>query len=78
MFTIILQTATDLTNFTGPITGVGLAGIMFWFYREDRKRAEEKLAASEARLATFTNEFRTIVENNTRAITEILVHLDKN
>jgi hypothetical protein len=78
MLSTILQAATELPNFTGPITGVGLAGIMFWFYREDRKRSEEKLAASEARLATFAIEFRTIVENNTKAMTELSNHLDKS
>ena len=78
MLSILLQATNELPNFAGPITGVGLAGIMFWFYREDRKRAEEKLAASEARLALFAHEFRTIIENNTKALIEIAHILDKN
>ena len=77
MFAIIQQAVTDLPNISGPVTGIGLAGLMFWFYREDRKKSEDKLAASEARLAAFTSEFRTIVENNTKAMVELSNHLDK-
>ena len=44
--------------------GVGLAGVMFYFYRQDRKASEESLTK-------IASEFRGIVEGNTRAITAL-------
>lgn len=44
--------------------GVGLAGVMFYFYRQDRKSSEEALTK-------IASEFRGIVEGNTRAITAL-------
>lgn len=44
--------------------GMGLAGLMFYFYRQDRK-------ASEDSLTKIASEFRGIVEGNTRAITAL-------
>lgn len=44
--------------------GMGLAGLMFYFYRQDRK-------ASEDSLTKIASEFREIVEGNTRAITAL-------
>lgn len=43
---------------------MGLAGLMFYFYRQDRK-------ASEDSLTKIASEFRGIVEGNTRAITAL-------
>jgi hypothetical protein len=51
--------------------GVGgvLAGILFWFYRQDRKDAEQKYGA-------LALDFRSIVEANTRAITKLSTLID--
>jgi len=45
-------------------SGVGLAGLIFYFYRQDRKTAEEAMIK-------VASEFRSIVEANTRAITAL-------
>jgi len=51
--------------------GVGLAGIMFYFYRQDRKAAEESMLR-------MGNEFRGIVEANTRAITTLTTVIERS
>ncbi len=53
--------------------GIGgvLAGVIFYFYREDRKASEDRLQkmheACEARLNAITDDFRLIVQENTAA-----------
>lgn len=44
--------------------GMGMAGLMFYFYRQDRKSAEDSMIK-------MGSEFRQIVEANTRAITAL-------
>jgi Pyruvate/2-oxoacid:ferredoxin oxidoreductase gamma subunit len=44
--------------------GAVMAGAMFWAYRADRK-------ASEDRYALLANEFREIVQENTKVITKL-------
>lgn len=55
--------------------GMGLAGVMFYFYRQDRKASEEAYRqdrkASEDAMTKIAGEFRAIVEGNTRAITAL-------
>jgi hypothetical protein len=43
---------------------MGMAGLMFYFYRQDRKSAEDSMIK-------MGSEFRQIVEANTRAITAL-------
>ena len=57
--------------------GVGgvLAGMMFFFYRQDRVSSEahyrQDRASSEARLMEMGEEFRSIVTANTTAMVEL-------
>lgn len=44
--------------------GITMAGLMFYFYRQDRKSAEDSMIK-------MGSEFRQIVEANTRAITAL-------
>lgn len=64
LFSLLLQTA-DVPNGWGAL-GVGgaLAGVMFYFYREDRR-------VSETRMATILSDFRSIIEANTKAMTAL-------
>ena len=50
--------------------GVGgvLAGMMFLYYRYDRRNSSERFQALNQQYAALTKEFRSIVENNTRAM----------
>lgn len=53
--------------------GVGgvLAGVMFMFYRVDRKESEKRLAA-------LGKEFKEIVQRNTEALTRLTSFLQSN
>lgn len=50
--------------------GMGMAGLMFYFYRQDRKSAEDNMIK-------MGSEFRQIVEGNTRVITELVTLISK-
>lgn len=60
-----------------PALGIGgaLAAMMFYFYRQDRKDSEKiqaaDRAASEARMAGIISDFRSIIEQNTEAMTAL-------
>lgn len=58
--------STELPNFTGLGVGGAIATIMFIFYRQDRKAYEDMLKG-------FAMEFRSVIENNTAAITRLIV-----
>lgn len=51
--------------------GMGMAGLMFYFYRQDRKAAEESMIK-------MGSEFRQLVEGNTRVITELVTLIQKS
>lgn len=51
-------------EFVKPLSAIGLAGVIFFFYRQDR-------LASEGRYEKLAHEFRQIVENNTAAFTRL-------
>lgn len=70
-----------------PLTTIGAAGAMFTIYRIDRKSSEERYAAdrkaseerlaaaleaSEKRYSALALDFRGIVENTTKVITQLL------
>jgi len=57
-------TVPDLSPFAGLGVGGILAGVMFYFYRQDRKHSEERFAA-------LGSEFREIVQANTAAIVSL-------
>ncbi len=60
----------------GGVASAGLAGAMLYFWRQDRRdRAEEKRADVE-RLTNLAKDFRTIVQDNTVAITRLTDRLD--
>jgi hypothetical protein len=93
----LLQAVTSPEFTTWPALGVGglLAGVMFKFYRDDRKssedryerlakEAQERYAAlakeSNERAAMIAADFRQIVEDNTKALTElsVAIHTDNS
>mgnify|MGYP001562818035 FL=1 len=53
--------------------GVGgvLAGVIFHFYRQDRKTSEDRYAA-------LAQDFRTIVQDNTAAMVKLCQMIDRN
>lgn len=65
MMFAFIQAATDAIPNWGA-TGIGgaLAVGMFYFYRQDRKDAEEKMRGVIA-------DFRSLIEANTRAMTSL-------
>ncbi|MBM4043014.1 MAG: hypothetical protein FJ290_31380 [Planctomycetes bacterium] len=44
-----------------PVSAVGLAGLLFYFYRTDRKHSEE-------RYAELAKDFRELIQHNTAAL----------
>lgn len=57
-------------NLLHPITSVGLGGLIFWFYRGDRKD-------SESRYGKLAEGYRGLIEANTAAITKLTERLDR-
>jgi hypothetical protein len=60
----VAPTVPDLTPFTGLGVGGVLAGIMFYFYRQDRRHSED-------RFEELGKDFRAIVEANTAAMVSL-------
>lgn len=64
--------------------GVGgvLAGIMFYFYRRDRKDSGERFATLTKdygdRYEKLAQDFRTIVQDNTAALTRVVEAIENN
>ncbi len=67
MVGLLLQGAIP-PDLWGHIFNGGLACIIFWFYRLDRKDSDERYKA----LAT---DYRQIVSENTKALTSLVIHL---
>jgi uncharacterized protein HemX len=59
---------TELQWFASLGVGGVLAGMMFFYYRRDRRNGEARLIDMGQQQLTLTREFRSIVENNTRAM----------
>jgi hypothetical protein len=59
---LLLQTAADVPNWAPLGVGGVLAGVMFYFYRQDRLE-------SEKRMGEIIKDFRGIIEANTAAMT---------
>jgi len=63
--------------------GVGalLGLVIFWMYRQDRKASEDRLREDrrfmEDRLTSLLNNYYEAFENNTKALTELIVLLSK-
>ena len=59
--------------------GVGgiLAGGMFLFYREDRKRSEAERTEIAKDLRDLAKAFREVVEDNSRAISTLTALMDR-
>lgn len=49
--------------------GAVMAGLMFHFYRVDRKASEERTLKLAEEFRTLAQEFRQIVKDNTEAVT---------
>ena len=61
----------EVAQWTSPVITGGLAIWIFHFYRQDRKDARERLRALVDRYDKLAEGFRTIIENNTAAITKL-------
>jgi len=61
----------EVAQWTSPVVTGGLAAWIFYFYRQDRKDAREKMRALLDRYDKHLDDFREIVENNTAAITKL-------
>jgi len=63
--------------------GVGalLGLVIFWMYRQDRKASEDRLREDrrfmEDRLTSLLNNYYEAFENNTKALTELIVLLSR-
>ena len=63
--------------------GVGalLGLVIFWMYRQDRKASEDRLREDrkfmEDRLTTLLSNYYEAFENNTKALTELIVLLSR-
>ena len=74
MLMFLLDGATgDALQWTSPALTSGLAAWIFYFYRQDRKDARERLRHLMERYHKISEEFRGIVERNTAAVTELTV-----
>lgn len=68
---IVLLQATEAPNWATLGIGGVLAGIMFWFYRQDRER-------SEKRLGDVASDYKSTIQENTKAITRLNEKLDRH
>lgn len=59
---ISLEPAVDL------VTKAGLAGLILWLWREDRKSRESAATKADERYDGLVRDFRGIVESNTKAM----------
>jgi len=69
MFIGLLESGTPVD---WPTLGVGgaLAGIMFFFYRQDRKD-------NESRWVEIAKDFKTLIQENTQAVTSLRASMDR-
>lgn len=61
---ILIQAASEIPNWASLGVGGALAGVMFVFYRQDRRSSEERLNG-------IIKDFRHIIESNTAAMTSL-------
>jgi hypothetical protein len=64
ILSLLLQVADAPAGWGALGVGGALAGVMFYFYRQDRQ-------VSETRMATILADFRSIIEANTKAMTSL-------
>ena len=57
--------------------GVALAGMMFWFYQEDRASSGARHQANTEQLLRLLDADQKTREDNTRAVTELLTWLKR-
>jgi hypothetical protein len=64
---------------TFPTLGVGgiLAGILFYFYRNDRREWMERYERMSIRFEGLAKDFKIVVQDNTKAITIITERIGK-
>lgn len=71
----MLQSSPDVFPWASLGVGGIMAGIIFFYYRADRKQVEltltEALRKSDERWQSLAADFRTIIQDNTRAITSL-------
>ena len=71
LLALIQAQATDPTSLTGYGVSSGIAGLVIYFWRQDRKDRDVERAAQEVRYAELAGDFRKIVQENTAAITSL-------
>jgi len=65
-----MQTAAD-PSMTGYGISTGIAGLVIYLWRQDRKDRDTERALQETRYAELAGDFRRIVQENTAAITSL-------
>ena len=82
LLALILQTGVSEPG-AGLISlgvGGGIAALVITLWRQDRKESQERYSSlakeSNERAAAIANEFRIIVQDNTRAITALTAKLE--
>jgi len=70
---MLIEGAGEAIHWTSPIVSGGLAAWIFYFYRQDRKDARERLKHLMERYHTLAENLLETVKCNTAAITELTV-----
>lgn len=70
-----LLQSTSIPDLGIGVGAGGLAGVVFYFYRQDRKANETRLSEIQAenakRMDGVLSDFRSIIEANTKAMTAL-------
>lgn len=72
------ETAGNALQWTSPAVTGALAAWIFYFYRQDRKDAREKLRSLLDRYDRLAESFRGIIENNTAAVTKLTTLVERH
>ena len=70
---MLLESVGDVAQWAPSVAPTGLAAWFFYFYRQDRKDAREKLTHLMARYHTLAENLLETVKCNTAAITELTI-----
>ena len=71
LFLLALIQAQAEPSLTGYGVSTGIAGLVIYLWRQDRKDRDVERTAQEARYSELAADFRKIVQENTAAITSL-------
>ena len=67
----LIQAQAADPSLTGYGVSTGIAGLVIYLWRQDRKDRDTERAAQEVRYSELAADFRKIVQENTAAITSL-------